>query len=161
MPSGDLTQEPEFVSATDRVGFLTNQTQRGRVTGVRAIGDGTNHVLEQGGLTAQEADLAARAIVARALGRDAPNATAPVLRGMLPTGKARLWLQHDPGDADDGLAADDALWWPPSRIAGSRLGGYLTEPQQDHTAGADVPKTTCTRARPDSGSSSRGSRLSA
>ncbi len=111
----------------DANGFLIVD-ERGRVTGVPgvwAIGDGTNSRLKQGGLVAQQADLAARDILARALAHEAPEPHAPVLRGMLLTGESRLWLQRELGSDDAGEVADHALWWPPSKIAGSRLGDYL------------------------------------
>ena len=134
----------------DEDGFLTVD-DRGRVTGVAgvwAIGDGTDSILKHGGLAAQQADLAARDILARAMNRDAPEPRAPVLRGMLLTGKARLWLQRDLASADSGIAADYALWWPPSKIAGSRLGDYLTDPPAVQSAGAHAVETIIPRRYP-------------
>ena len=133
----------------DDDGFLVTG-ERGRVTGVPgvwAIGDGTNGLLKHGGLTAQQADLAARDILAQALRRDAPEPHAPVLRGMLLTGEARLWLQRELG-GDAGEAADFALWWPPSKIAGSRLGDYLAVPPQTPVPGAHAVDTIVPRYYP-------------
>ena len=134
----------------DADGFLIID-ERGRVTGVPgvwAIGDGTNSRLKQGGLAAQHADLAARDILARALGHHAPEPQAPVLRGMLLTGESRLWLQRELGSEDAGEVADYALWWPPSKIAGSRLGDYLAFPAQVHAPGAHVVETIIPRHYP-------------
>lgn len=130
----------------DDDGFLV-AGEHGRVTavpGVWAIGDGTNRRPKHGGLTIQEADNSARDILALALGRDAPEPCATMLRGMLLTGEARLWLQRELGGDDAGEAADYALWWPPSKIAGSRLGDYLEAPPAHvpdaHAVEAIVPR---------------------
>jgi sulfide:quinone oxidoreductase len=91
-------------------------------------------------VTAQQADLAARDIVARALGREAPEPHAPVLRGMLLTGESRLWLQRDLDGDDPGQSADYALWWPPSKIAGVHLAPYLDElPAAEPDRAPEVP----------------------
>ena len=134
----------------DADGFLVVD-ERGRLAGVPsvwAIGDGIDGRIKHGGLAAQQADLAARDILALALGHDAPEPHAPVLRGMLLTGEARLWLQRDLADDDGGDAADYALWWPPSKIAGSRLGDYLTVPPQVHPPGAHAVETLIPRHYP-------------
>lgn len=134
----------------DEDGFLVVD-ERGRVTGVPgvwAIGDGTDGPLKQGSLTAQQADLAARDILARALRRDPPEPQALVLRGMLLTGEVRLWLQRDLGNGDAGEAADYALWWPPSKVAGSRLGDYFTYSSQTGDADSHAVETIVSRRYP-------------
>lgn len=42
----------------------------------------------------------------------------------------------------------DALWWPPSKIAGSCLGDYLTDPPQIEPAGAHRVETLIPRRYP-------------
>ena len=134
----------------DEDGFLVVD-ERGRISGVPsiwAIGDGVNGLVKHGGVTAQQADLAARDIVARALGREAPEPHPPVLRGMLLTGGARLWLQRDLDGVDPGQSADYALWWPPSKIAGSRLGDYVSVPPETHGPGGHAVETIIPRHYP-------------
>jgi sulfide:quinone oxidoreductase len=102
---------------------------RGRVDGVDdvyAAGDCTNYPIKQGGLAAQQADLVVEGLVARLQGRPEPDPPIPVLRGMLLTGEGRSFLRR-PEDTEDaeGLISGQALWWPPSKIAGRYLAPYL------------------------------------
>jgi sulfide:quinone oxidoreductase len=92
--------------------------------GVWAAGDATWFPIKQGGLAAQQADVAARSIAARA-GAHVPIETfQPVLRGALITGGAPEFLRSSKaGDAD--AAAGRALWWPPTKLAAKYLGPYL------------------------------------
>jgi len=111
-----------------RDGFLPTDS-RGRVDGVDdvyAAGDCTNYPIKQGGLAAQQADLVVEGLVARLQGRPEPDPPIPVLRGMLLTGEGRSFLRR-PEDVDDaeGLISGQALWWPPSKIAGRYLAPYL------------------------------------
>jgi sulfide:quinone oxidoreductase len=100
--------------------------EHGRVTGldnVYAAGDMTDRELKQGGLATQQADAAAAAI-ARAAGADVkPEPYRPVLRAMLLTGGRPRYLRHA---GEVSLAADDAPWWPPHKIAGRELAPYLS-----------------------------------
>jgi sulfide:quinone oxidoreductase len=103
--------------------------EHGRVagpTGVYAAGDVTSFPLKQGGIAAQQADAAAEAIVAD-LGHDlSPAPFRPVLRGLLLTGRAPRHLRAEVlGGRGTPAAGDDAIWWPPSKIAGRRLGPFL------------------------------------
>ena len=106
--------------------------------GVYAAGDMTDQRVKQGGLAAQQADAAA-ADIASALGRPvAPEPYDPTLRGLLLTGVASAFLRRDPDGTS--IAAFDALWWPPAKLAGRYLGPYLTEAAQtlvDRPAPAD------------------------
>jgi sulfide:quinone oxidoreductase len=103
-----------------------------RVPGVEhvyAAGDACTFALKQGGIAAQEADVAA-AHIAWTLGvgpRPAPLEL--VLRGELLTGEAPRFLrarvaergeEHDPGQV-----SREALWWPPAKIAARELAPYL------------------------------------
>lgn len=118
----------------------------GRVSGgddVYAAGDVTSFPLKQGGLAAQQADAVAEAIAARAGAAVTPAPFRPVLRGLLLTGGAPLYLRADPQrlareaavaieapaarrpSRDASAAAGQALWWPPAKVAGRYLGPYL------------------------------------
>jgi sulfide:quinone oxidoreductase len=110
---------------TDAHGFVPVDAL-GRVqelADVFAAGDMTARPLKQGGLAAQQADAAATAIAAWAGAPVDPEPYRPVLRGMLLTGERPRYLRRAGGTS---LAADDAPWWPPHKIAGRELAPYLT-----------------------------------
>ncbi len=110
----------------------------GRVTGasgVYAAGDATTFPIKQGGLATQQADAAAEAVAADLGLRATAEPFRPVLRGLLLTGGAPLYLraelaEHETGvsrvvDAMGGEASTRALWWPPGKVAGRYLAPYL------------------------------------
>jgi sulfide:quinone oxidoreductase len=83
---------------SDRLGF-TPVDELCRVDGVDdvyAIGDMTTHPVKQGGLAAQQADVAAAAIAAAAGAPVLPEPYRPVLRGLLLTGGTPLYLRNPP-----------------------------------------------------------------
>jgi len=110
---------------------------------VFAAGDVTAFPLKQGGLAAQQADAVAGAIAALAGAAVTPEPFRPVLRGLLLTGGAPLYLRAEPQrlvreatvaieaprahrpSRDASSAAGQALWWPPAKIAGRYLAPYL------------------------------------
>jgi sulfide:quinone oxidoreductase len=94
--------------------------------GVYAAGDITTFPVKQGGIAAQQADVAAQAI-ALAAGADViPQPFRPVLRGMLLTGSAPQFMRHDLSHPDETPAVSlDELWWPPAKIAGHYLGPFI------------------------------------
>jgi sulfide:quinone oxidoreductase len=130
----------------DEHGFIPVNSH-GRVTGVDAkiyaAGDITTFPLKQGGLAAQQADAVAESIAASLGVSVTPRAFTPVLRGLLITGGAPLYLRAEPHrlgreatvaiDASRALrhtigassATGQALWWPPAKIAGRYLAPYL------------------------------------
>jgi len=129
----------------DRHGFIPADSH-GRVrdcVDVYAVGDATSFPLKQGGLAAQQADAAAEMIAAELGVPVAPAPFSPVLRGLLMTGGAPLYLRAEPQrlgrDAmvameatrrhrvgrDVSAAASQPLWWPPAKIAGRYLAPYL------------------------------------
>ncbi len=129
----------------DEHGFIPVDSH-GRVHGVEdvyAAGDITSFPLKQGGLAAQQADAIAEAIAAGLGIPLTPRPFTPVLRGVLLTGGAPLYLRAQPQrlpheatvaiDAKPwrrvtpGLscASDEPLWWPPAKIAGRFLGPFL------------------------------------
>jgi len=113
---------------SDAEGFLVTD-DHARVQGVPdvyAAGDVTAFGVKQGGIACQQADAAADDIAARAGAPIEPAPFSPVLRGMLLTERWARFLRRDAGDvADDATVAGSALWWPPTKIAGRDLAGYL------------------------------------
>ena len=109
---------------------------------VYAAGDATAFPLKQGGLATQQADAVAEAVAARigALPRE-PEPFRPVLRGLLLTGGAPLYLRAELGPAADpidqraivagrrlvGEPSTHALWWPPGKVAGRYLAPMLAD----------------------------------
>jgi sulfide:quinone oxidoreductase len=105
-------------------GFLITDNHS-RVIGVPdvyAAGDVTAFHIKQGGIACQKADAAASDIASRAGAPVAPEPFVPVLRGMLLTERWARFLRHDTGGTE---VAGRALWWPPTKIAGRELAGYL------------------------------------
>jgi sulfide:quinone oxidoreductase len=101
-------------------GFLPTDT-RMHVAGldrVWAAGDVTWFPIKQGGLAAQQAEVAAKAIAAAAGARVPAAAFRPHLRTALVTGAVPLLLET--ADLDAGEA-----WWPPAKAAGRHIGPYL------------------------------------
>jgi sulfide:quinone oxidoreductase len=90
---------------------------------VFAVGDIAAHGIKQGGLAAQQADVAAQVIAANAGVDVQPQPYRPVLRGMLITGGQVRYLRHEPDGVSD--VSDEALWWPPHKVAGRHLPHYL------------------------------------
>jgi sulfide:quinone oxidoreductase len=123
----------------DADGFIPTDAH-GCVTGVDhvfAAGDATTFPVKQGGLAAQQADAAA-ATIAQELGAAVtPHSFAPVLRGVLLTGGAPLYLRAELDTAGrrrsvttgrgvlHGHMSGRALWWPPAKVAGRYLAPYL------------------------------------
>jgi sulfide:quinone oxidoreductase len=105
------------------------------VDDVWAVGDMTSRALKQGGLAAQQADVAAADIAARFAGSDAPiNPYRPRLQGKLLTGTDPLYLERRPGAPATSEASPDFLWWPAHKVAGRHLGAYL------HSLGAPLSR---------------------
>jgi sulfide:quinone oxidoreductase len=114
----------------DGMGFIPVDPH-GRVphlAGVYAAGDGTTFPIKQGGLATQQADAVAEAIAAEAGAGVEPEPFRPVLRGLLLTGGDDRYLRHAvAGGGGEPEVAGHALWWPPTKIAGRYLAGYLFE----------------------------------
>ena len=127
----------------DQQGFIPTDLH-GLVRGeqdVYAAGDATTCPVKQGGIATQQADAAAEAIAAR-LGVDIePRPFRPVLRGMLLTGATPRYLRADVSGAagDSSTVSDQALWWPPSKIAGRWLAPYLALAHDELEAPSGVP----------------------
>jgi sulfide:quinone oxidoreductase len=115
---------------TDQRGFVPVD-RHGKVEGVEdvwAAGDVIAFPVKQGGLAAQQADAVAEAIASRAGADIEPQPFRAVLRGVVLTGRGKEWVRRDLDEDDpEGEAARHALWWPPTKVAGRYLSGYLTE----------------------------------
>ena len=124
---------PRGLPADER-GFIPTDSH-GRVRGVDdvyAAGDGTQFPVKQGGVAAQQADIAIADIVGRVgVKVEAQETFRPVLRAKLLTGRGQRFLRGDEamgGQGSSSEASDQALWWPPSKIAGAYLAPYLAGP---------------------------------
>lgn len=91
--------------------------------GVWAVGDVTWSPLKQGGLAAQQADVAAASIAAAAGFEIEVPPYVPVLRAALMTADGPYYLRSGTPDSDGELRAP--LWWPPAKVAGRLLAPYL------------------------------------
>jgi sulfide:quinone oxidoreductase len=122
----------------DEHGFI-EVDPHARVRGVPdvfAAGDATAGPIKQGGLAAQQADAAAEWIAAEAGAAVTPQPARRVLRGVVLTGEAPLYLRRDL-DEDTALArplrgappgvSRAGLWWPSGKIAGRYLTGFLAQ----------------------------------
>ena len=102
------------------------------LTRVYAAGDAIWFPIKQGGLAAQQADVAATSIASCVDAEIPKTAFRPVLRGALLTGAAPLYLRSELGEPARASAAGAApLWWPPSKIAARYLAPYLLADDQD------------------------------
>jgi len=112
----------------DQRGFVATD-ELGRVVpyaDVYAAGDMTQFPLKQGGIAAQQADVAAAAIASR-VGVDLEVAPfRPVLRGLLLTGMVPRYLRAEPGTGRS-VVDTATLWWPPAKIVGRYLSPFLAE----------------------------------
>jgi len=140
----------------DQHGFIPVDSH-GRVSGldrVYAAGDVTAFPLKQGGLAAQQADAMAETIAAELGVPITPKPFAPVLRGLLMTDGAPLYLRAEPqrlshaatvaaeagprrrSPAAASVAAGRPLWWPDAKIAGRYLGPFLASARPQPLASA-------------------------
>jgi sulfide:quinone oxidoreductase len=93
---------------------------------VWAAGDATWYPIKQGGLAAQQADVAAEAIASRA-GAEVPISTyRPVLRAALLTGALPRYFRSALFGGFDDAASPSPLWSPSAKLAGRYLGPYLS-----------------------------------
>jgi sulfide:quinone oxidoreductase len=98
--------------------------------GVFAAGDGTTFPIKQGGIAAQQACAAAHVIAGRAGADVDPKPFRPELHAKLLTGTRAKYLREavagGEGDASS-TAADESLWWPPTKVAAPYLAPYLEQ----------------------------------
>jgi sulfide:quinone oxidoreductase len=126
---------------------------------VYAAGDATTSPIKQGGVATQQADAAAEAIAARVGAPVEPKPFRPVLRGLLLTGSTPRYMRAEVsgGRGENWAVSKQALWWPPSKIAGRWLAPYLAlhhDDREDAPAGLPVdaevagPRITAERSSP-------------
>lgn len=133
---------PAIPGLPDAPSWFVPADAHGRVPDVPhvfAAGDATTFPLKQGGLATQQADAVAEVIAAEYGAPVTPAPFRPVLRGLLLTGGAPLYLRAQltaTGTPQEQTArpvtrrtatavSQRALWWPPSKIAGRYLAPLL------------------------------------
>lgn len=125
----------------DEDGFLPVDEHQRVADGVWAAGDGTSFPIKQGGLAAQQADVAALAIAAAAGADVEVRPFTPVLRGMLLTGEAPKYLRAAGEDGNlESKVAEHALWWPPTKVAGPRLAPFLWRREEGEQGPPEPPE---------------------
>ena len=110
-------------------GFI-RVNSHGRVPGmacVYAAGDATDFPIKHGGLSSQQADVAARSIAALAGASVTPEPFQPVIRGMLLTGDKPRYLtaRITGGQGFSSEITDTPTWSPPSKVASLYLAPYI------------------------------------
>ena len=108
-------------------GFLPVD-ERGAVPGapdVFGAGDATASQLKHGGLGAQQAEAVARAIAQRAGAAVVAPSQPPVIRARLLEGPRLTHVRAPVGASSAAVLSDEALWWPPLKVAAPRLAAYL------------------------------------
>ena len=102
-----------------------------------AVGDMTTRPLKQGGLAAQQADVAAAGIAALAGADITVKPYRPLLRGLLFTGREPAFLERRPHAPPASEASEEFLWWPPQKVAGRYFAPYLESLGAARATGAD------------------------
>lgn len=127
LPGLDVPEIPGVPQG--RHGFIGCDAEM-RVDGldhVWAAGDSTWFPVKQGGLAAQQAEIAAAGILDAAGAEVGVPPFRPIVRGALITG-GRPRFMRVPLGGDAGVALTSSpLWWPPVKVAGPRLGPYLAQ----------------------------------
>jgi sulfide:quinone oxidoreductase len=117
-------------------GFIDTDS-RMRVTGtegVFAVGDASWFPIKQGGLAAEQADVAA-ACIATAIDPEIESQPfRPRLRAALLTGDGPLYMRAGLG-IEGGVTSRTPLWWPPGKVAGK----YLTPFVAERASGSNQP----------------------
>lgn len=128
LPSLRVAEIPGI--AQGRHGFIACDAEM-RVDGTQNVwvaGDASWFPIKQGGIAAQQAEVAAGWIAAAAGADVLPEPFCPVLRAALLTGEEPQFMRREIGigraDATTAIAASP-LWWPPGKVAGPRLAPYL------------------------------------
>lgn len=94
---------------------------------VYAAGDATDFPIKQGGIGAQQADVAAQSIAALSGASVTPERFSPVIRGMLLTNEEPRYLTAHitGGHGFSSEITDTPTWSPPNKIAAKYLAPYL------------------------------------
>ena len=119
---GGIPQGPDGFIGTD-LQMRVENTPR-----VYAAGDATWFPVKQGGVAAQQADVAASSIASLIKPGAEVERFRPTLRGLLFTGGAPHYLRAEVGHRPTSSAESTAaLWWPPAKVAGRHLAPYLAK----------------------------------
>lgn len=104
---------------------------RGLGERVFAVGDMTDFQIKHGGLGAQMADVAAAAIAPLVGDAPAPQPLRPVIRGVLHTGAAPLYLTARMEDGRmESEATSERAWPPDEKVVAEELGPFLRTLEQ-------------------------------
>ena len=131
-----IPQGPQGFIGTDAY-MRVEDTRR-----VYAAGDVTWFPIKQGGIAAQQADVAAASIASIVDPGIDRVPFRPVLRGAIVTGSSPRYMRAEIGDRQGTSAAGAApLWWPPSKVAARHLAPYLArdEGEGERPPFEDVP----------------------
>jgi sulfide:quinone oxidoreductase len=122
IPLAGLPQDEEYFIPVDSTGRVQG------LEDVFAVGDITTFPVKQGGIAAQQADVAAVEIAAAAGADVVSESFDPVLRGLLLSGSPRFFRTELSGGRGTATTVDsDALWWPAGKIAARYLSPYLAD----------------------------------
>ena len=106
---------------------------------VWAAGDAIWFPIKQGGLAAQQAEVAVAGIAAAAGLAVEPTPFQPVIRGALLTGAEPQFMRAAVGSGAGAEHATVPLWWPPAKIAGRRLAPYMARYWSDQAGDPLLP----------------------
>jgi sulfide:quinone oxidoreductase len=128
IPVEGLPQDAEGRLETDLHGRVPG------VPGVYAAGDITTFPVNQGSVAAQQADAVAETISAEVGAPVDARPFAPVLSGILLTGREPLHLSAplEGGHGATATVGREALWSPATKIAARHLGPFLTGLVREH-----------------------------
>ncbi len=103
---------------------------------IYAAGDATDFAIKQGGISAQQADVVAESIAARAGAEIEPKPFHPIVRGILLTYDKPRYLkaQVTGGQGFSSEFGTEPTWTPVSKIAARYLAPYLDELDRKDTA---------------------------
>jgi len=96
--------------------------------GVYAAGDATSYPIKHGGIAAQQADVVATAIAARAGVAIDPQPLRPIIRGVLLTGDDTRFLEAElvADGSFSSSVSDICPWDPPTKLVAHHLAPYLS-----------------------------------
>lgn len=134
-PVRGIHHDPEgFVRVDDHCRVLKRER-------IYAAGDITSFPVKQGGIAAQQADVAAESIAAELGVAIEPQAFDPILRGVLWTGHQPLYLQGwlGGGHGETSTLSESPPWdGGDAKIVARRLTRFLTKVDADHEAAMRV-----------------------
>ncbi len=137
---------PEMPGLPQRKGGFVQTDVGMRVVGLESVwaaGDVTWFPVKQGGLAAQQSDVAARSIAAAAGGHVPAEAFHPALQAALITGDSPELLQAMlPSRGHAQVTAHDESWSPPAKIAARYLAPYIARALGERAGDASMSHAT-------------------